>query len=152
MEAGAAASGQRAVVYTIDGTRNPELFLPTELFDALLSGLQPNAAKAVRQRAFYGKAIERLGYDETTFWSKLESASAPYLPIRFQTGNLAVGGQPDVKCHERFAALQAARRAFGPANFNQLLYEVVAPTMQFSEASADPDPIAMHLRIEKGCE
>src|SRR5581483_4025186 len=109
-EANAVEGGKRGVVYTIDGTRNPELLLPTELFDALLSGLQPNATMATRQRAFYGRIIKKLGYDEADFWSQLESASASYLPIRFQAGNLAVDGQPDVKCHARFIALEQARR------------------------------------------
>lgn len=150
-----AAHDDRAIVHTIDGSRNPELLLRSELFDALMTALQPDAAMATKQRGFYGSAIRALGYEESEFWSRLESASDAYLPIRFSSADRALARDTatpaDEKCRSRYAALQRAQRAFGRAAFDRVLYEAVAPTMQFSEATADPDPVQMHLRIERGC-
>ena len=142
----AARPAAATVVYRIDGSRNPELFLPTEVFDAILSGLGPDEALSARQRAYYQPAISGLGYDPDTFWAALKTLSADYLPIRF--GRHTAG---ETQCRQRFDALAASRAWFGQTAFDRILYAVVAPTMVFSETTLDPDPINAHRRAEMGC-
>jgi len=76
--------------------------------------------------------------------------------MRFGAGHMITreqaGAQATAQCRERFAALQEARDTFGRQAFDALLYKVVAPTMQFSESTADPDPVATYLLAERGCQ
>jgi hypothetical protein len=154
-EESAGTSGKQPVVYMIDGSRNPELFLPYELFDGLLAGLNPNEEARHKQRAYLQESIRRLGYDDEAFWALLESISAKYLPLRFgqkkTLSSVEVNAIAATKCQERYDALEAARALFGRKKFDIVLYTVMAPVSQYSEATLDDDPGAMHRRAETGC-
>jgi hypothetical protein len=152
---GAGTSGKQPVVYMIDGSRNPELFLPYELFDGLLAGLNPNEEARHKQRAYLQESIRRLAYDDEAFWALLESISAKYLPLRFgqkkTLSSVEANAIAATKCQERYDALEAARALFGRKKFDIVLYTVMAPVSQYSEATLDDDPGAMHRRAETGC-
>ncbi|MEA2337414.1 MAG: hypothetical protein QOE82_1421 [Thermoanaerobaculia bacterium] len=140
---------RRALVYDIDGSRNPELFLSFELFDMLLSGFTPDDAHRAKQRQFYSQSIRHLGYEPEMFWTSLASVSGNYLEI----GNESCSSKEcaDARCTGRYDALEAARRLFGRENFNRLLYVVVAPTMKQSTATLDTGHRAALQREETGC-
>jgi hypothetical protein len=134
--------------YLIDGRRNPELFLPHELFDMLLSGLTPDESLRAKQRASYQASLRSLGYDDVAFWNALASVSGEYLTIRFENSEEAFRQ----RCHARFEALQSARKLFGPAKFDRVLYTVIAPTAFTSAtASHDTDFEAELRRNAQGC-
>jgi len=143
--------------YVVDGQRNPELFLPHELFDLLLSGLTPDESLRVKQRAFYQASLRRLGYDDTAFWNALASVNGEYVLIKFSPSQSQFGSTAsmqavaDSRCRARFTALEAARRLFGRAAFDRLLYTVVAPTARTSAAGFDPHPEVALRRAEEGC-
>lgn len=148
-------SERQPFVHGIDGSRNPELFFPYELFDGLVTGLSPNESMRVKQRAYLRKSIRARGYDDEVFWDALESVSAKYLPLRFGKTYPAPPAEIEAaavaKCRERYDALEAARVLFGRRRFDVLLYTVMAPVSQFSEATFDADPSAKHRRADKGC-
>ena len=131
--------------HVIDGRRNPELFLPHELFDALMTGLTGDGTLRGKQRAYYGRAIRAFGYDDAEFWAQLESVSALYLAVRSS-------GRADAVCGARHDALQAARELFGRERFDEFLYVVIAPSSQKSEAATDAGHLAEELRrAVRGC-
>jgi hypothetical protein len=141
--------------YVIDGRRNPELFLPHELFDALLSGLSADETERANQRAFFAGAIRRFGYDDAVFWTSLESVAADYLPTKNMS---CAGSRSEVslcvrrRCVSRYHALETARSVFGSENFDRFLYTVIAPTMQLASASLDKN-LGVSLRnAEFGCQ
>jgi hypothetical protein len=152
-----ATDSKASLSYVIDGGRNPELFLPHELYDMLLSGLTPDESLRSKQQGFYRASLRKLGYDDTAFWNALASVSGAYLPVRFGSQQSsffsAKGGRVavDARCSARFDALEAARRLFGHAEFDRVLYTVVAPTMMKSSATYDPHPEEALRRAEEGC-
>jgi hypothetical protein len=143
------ASG-RPFTYEIDGRRNPELFLPFELFDMLLFGLTPDESHRTKQRLFFRKSIHSLGYEDEMFGSSLASVSGDYLEIRNRE-DCNDKACSDARCTARYDALEAARQLFGEAKFNRILYTVVAPTMQQSTATLDSGHRVALQREEMGC-
>ena len=133
----------------IDGRRNPELFLPHELFDSLLGGLSQNSATRQSQRKFYSKSLRSLGYDEQSFWPNLESVSTGYLAVK--EGECRGQQCSDTRCAARFDALQAARDLFGREEFDRLLYVMVAPRMNSALATLDRNYRENLRRQEMGC-
>src|SRR5438067_4663940 len=115
--AASSPSAREAHVYSVDGSTNPELLLPHELFDGLLTGLTPDNEQRARQQEFYAPALRAFGYDPDAFWSALSSVSGSYLLVRFAQGSTGI----DVMCHARYDAFQSARRLFGPKTFDRLL-------------------------------
>jgi hypothetical protein len=127
----------------LDGRVNPELFLPHELFDGLLTTFMADEKLAAKQRGLYGPLIRQLGYDDREFWNTLQSLSSGYLPYRFGS----IGSTPEKvakwtaeKCSERHRALEAARSVYGAREFDRLLYVVVAPTAQHSGSASGGTP------------
>jgi hypothetical protein len=142
---------QNRVRYGIDGARNPELFLPHELFDYLAKGVGSEAWLRSQVRQHFAGHLRSVGFDPDEFWPALESVATPYLPWVERRGSLTVGERND-KCHARYAALEAARDRFGRAEFDRMLYTVVAPAMQFSAATNLPDPGVDLRREAMGCQ
>jgi hypothetical protein len=142
--------------YLIDGKRNPELFLPHELFDMLLSGLTADESLRSKQQAFYRAWLRSFGYDDVAFWNALASVSGEYLVIRFGPPQLGFGSNEsatvaqDSLCNARLKALESARRLFGRKKFDWMLYAVVAPTAWKSEAGFLPHP-EVRLKQEEEC-
>jgi hypothetical protein len=140
--------GHGKVVYVIDGARNPELFLPSELFDVLLrKAFAADEAKRAAARTSIRPALAPLAQDEKAFWDKLEAITAKYVTMKFGFA----GSDPDARCRARYDALEAAREAYGRYEFDRFLYTVFAPAMSSSEATSDPDPAARRRREENGC-
>lgn len=144
------ATAEKALVYVIDGRRNPELFLPHELFDLLVSGLTTDQVLQHKQRSFYGPFIRAMGLDEGEFWRDLSTAAGRYVQMKY--GDLGPEPTDDARCRARHEALQLARQAFGYEQFDRILYTVVAPTAQYSAASSGGDPAVALRRAEEGCQ
>ncbi len=155
---------ERDVVY---GTRNPELFLPFEVYRHLISTVFTTnlGARGVFRDGFLERASAlALGPD---FWERLEEAVRPDLQARAEVRALAArlasapeSGKADLSremdqtqslgCRTREQGLEAARRAFGQEVFDQFLYIGVAPGMGL--ASVDSHVSADHLRyLSGGC-
>jgi len=116
----------RYETYVIDGCRDPELFLPTELFDALLLRLDQSDGAFASKR----DALERI--------------SARYREAK------RAKADPDELCRLRALALAMARAEFGAAAFDRFLYEAVAPSLSMSFRRSED--AAERLRDqEQGC-
>jgi hypothetical protein len=137
--------------YRIDGGRNPELFLPHELFDSLLRGVasEEPVRSQVRQNSAAG--LRGAGFDPDLFWPALESIAAPCVSWIGRRGGQSRQDQYE-KCHARYVALEAARQRFGPAQFDRMLYMVVAPEKQFSVGTNFPNPKEDLRREAAGCQ
>jgi hypothetical protein len=144
--AGVEKADQRNVtVYRIDGRRNPDLFLPHELFDGLLTALVPDARRREQQRTAYGPGIRALGFNEADFWEQLEAIASDYVALKHSSPD----SNEAALCRARHDALRAARNSFG--SFDALLYSVIAPARQVSVAT-DTDDAARLIAAEKGCQ
>ena len=131
----------------VDGARNPELLLPSELFPQLLKtgfNPDPDARKLYRSR-IEPVAIE-LGIGPE-LWPTLKEVAAGILPS-------ASGKRPtwEELCRGHFEALTAARKAFGQKSFDRLLYEAVAPGLKISLAGAGPELEKQLRDMEDGCQ
>lgn len=133
----------------VDGKRNPELLLPTELFEGLLSAYTRDPELRRKQRWLWGRGMRRMGIDDAQFWPKLESIASEYIELRWGAlSDRHTQEHWEATCRARYEALQAARNTFG--GFDVLLYTVVAPHYQSSSSS----PMAgARLRAqERGCQ
>ena len=155
-----ASPASAAPVDVISGKTHPELFMPTELFEDVVRG----AFLVDHWQDAYAAAVQKAGLPKD-FANTLEGISASYLPLLTeklqiaQRRNLMSAAERAVAiarlaelepriCHERQAALHAARGRFGPA-LDRFLYESIARsrTTYLSELS---DPTVLTAR-EKGC-
>lgn len=139
------------VAYRIDGRRNPELFLPHELFDSLVTGLVPDIELRTKQRVFFESKIRAFGFDADLFWAELSSVSQEYVSVKYDNSRVASPVTAHDHCRARFLALQAARRSFGHNRFEQFLYEVIAPSKQMSSVTGGSDPASQLRDADKGC-
>jgi len=144
--------------YIIDGHRNPELFLPHELYDMLLSGLTPDESLRIKQRSFYEPLLKQMGYDAAAFWNALTSVNGEYLLVKFGdrpsgfASKATMQAEVNARCRARFKALEAARRLFGRTAFDRLLYTVIAPTTTESMSTTSDAHLEDDLRsAERGC-
>lgn len=144
----AAERPEGVITYVIDGRRNPELFLPHELFSSLLTGVRLREPLRTKQRGFFRESIRRFGFEDELFWRELERAAAD-LTSMLETKR--VDASPDEGCRQRHRALQTAREIFGRQRFDRFLYEVVAPAAQQSSATNVSDPAAALKREAEGC-
>jgi hypothetical protein len=133
--------------YVIDGARNPELFLPHELFEGLLTAFQPDEFMQDAQRELYGRLLGEFGWDAEMFWPTLEQLSADYLQLRYRTES----ADPTARCRARFEALQQARKAFGMKEFDAFLYRAIAPHGQSALVTNEPNPAARLRHEARGC-
>ncbi|HEX8407451.1 MAG TPA: hypothetical protein VF883_01200 [Thermoanaerobaculia bacterium] len=140
------AVDDRAVVsYVIDGRRNPELFMPHELFATLLTVVLPQEPLRSRQRDYYREDIRRFGFDDSAFWTNLEHAVSTAAPLAQWSA------QPGEElCRMRHRALQSARAFFGD-RLDAFLYEVIAPSQQHAVTTNLTDPAAALKRAAQGC-
>ena len=72
------SADRERVSYVIEGRRNPELFLPHEIFDSLVGAVDPRAEVRLRAQASLAPGIRALGLDDATFWLELEAAAGGY--------------------------------------------------------------------------
>jgi hypothetical protein len=135
------ASDPNATVYDrIDGSRDPHLFFPFELFDSLVR--MSYADEFITRRASRERVagdLEAIGLP-ADFWDSLELISTAYRTDRKDAEHYRLSRRPEAEkhaaldviykrmCHDRRAAMREAQERFGP-KFNQFLYAAIAPTM-----------------------
>jgi len=148
------------IVDVIDGSRNPELFLPVELFEMLVT----RGYVGDTWRDDYDLRLASAGLPGN-FWHRLETIDEQYIhDLRaeyevLERGKSAdesarsrideeVAGLTTTLCRERADALIAARNEFGVA-LDRFLYTVVAPgTAMYFEEPQNP---AQLRSAERGC-
>lgn len=138
-------TAQHMLSYVIDGGRNPELFLPHELFAGLLTGVVTSEPLRSRQRDYYRAGVLQFGFDEATFWRELELLTIA------AANRQGLGASAEQLCREEYDMLQAARRVFGTERFDRFLYAVIAPSKQQWSSTNEPEPAAALLRVSRGC-
>ena len=167
---GAAVAKGRDVV---QGDKNPELFLPSELYRGLLMRAfspVPEASQGFRDGYQSKSAGLRIDDD---FWQRLERTARPYLDSikaqlalvkEYQTAHPGRRAEIDRQDDERgmtdcrlvIQNLEAARATFGREAFDRFLYEAVAPSMLSASVfgtSDDSYVSADHLRyLAGGCQ
>lgn len=131
----------------VDGSKNPELLLPSELFRVLLKrGFDENldARETYRERVEY--VARELGIGPE-LWPSLKELASGLLPSDFGDRRPTW----EELCRGNFEALAAAREAFGEKAFDRMLYEAVAPGLKLS-AKGDGPELEKQLRdMEDGC-
>lgn len=139
----------------IDGSVDPELFLPVELVTRLvLNTNTPNE----RMREVYRAAIASRGWNYEQFWGALNSAAAPYLSLMQQSGVLQreTRGRADLSqlapqiCAASFDLLDTAYKTFGQQQFAEFLYSNVAPPIRTSIADYADTADALRKK-DRGC-
>ena len=138
--------------YAIDGSVDPALLLPHELFRALISGLSPIPESRERQREALRIGVKRFWSDESRFWAQLSSVTGSYVEdVYSNVPPLFERATYDQRCRVAYDALTAARLHFGGERFDQFLYEVMAPHTWVGAATNATDPAEELRRIAGGC-
>lgn len=143
----------------IDGTRDPALFTPAEVFDGLLFAFYdlPDTRKQIRDAV--NRELPALYVSPDEFWNSLEQIAGKYIDRNqemFHGRGLTSRKEQNEFCAMRIDALSAARARFGDG-FDRLMYVAVAPKMSSvggSSSSNRPparDPIRELRRKEGGC-
>lgn len=135
--------------YIIDGSRNPELFLPSELVEGLLiSGFDPDLTRRHLSRDLYREGISTLGLTEDEFWSLLLS-----IEDRSRTAAEKSSADVDVvQCRTLAGILDTFRKRFGHQRFDQFLYKTMAPHAVTSNVTNSATATKEELRQkELGC-
>ncbi len=133
--------------YTIRGWEHPHLLLPHEVFQALMTGFDPDPEIRNKQRELLREPLEARGYEADLFWAQLESVSSRYAALRHRDEDAT----EEERCRAAFTALESARTLFGRDHFDRFLYEAVAPGMSFSISTNAPDPSQRLRWIANGC-
>lgn len=150
----------RSATDVIDGARNPELFLSSEVFERLMT-----LAFALGDdwRGVWSRQVREAGLPRE-FWEQLSAGAQPYiaeLQWRQQALERGRNASPEARaavqrqvvaldaaiCRDGHAALLFARSHFGPA-FDRFLYTAVAPGM--SRYVFDEMPRADRLATRAG--
>ncbi len=152
---------------TIDGKRNPELFMPHELFTSLVADLVRGPAERREQVRAKLSAVIRPSMDPDDFWRRFDAAVAPYVALAereqslVQRINAASAAErtalfdelrlvQEPMCAARARSLRAAAIAIGRQPLYRLLYEAVAPQMAITMSpAADAQQVKF---IAEGCE
>lgn len=150
---------------TLDGADTPELFLPSELFLALLmKGYPPDGRHQADARRSIDERAAALGFG-ADFWKRLGKVAAPYLELRRERDRLSLAPSrsaadekrlagslaPEVLCRVRAEALAAAKAELGEEPFLRLLYSAVAPSLGIGSSIDDGKAAAQLLHVERGC-
>lgn len=167
---GAAVAAGRDVV---QGDKNPELFLPFELYQDLLMRVfspVPEASQVFRD--VYQSKSGGIRIDDD-FWQRLERTARPYLDSietqralakEYQTAHPGRRAEIDRQaedfgkeaCRLNAQNLETARATFGREAFDRFLYEAVATgtsSISVNGTSVDSDLSADHLRyLAGGCQ
>ena len=132
------APGSR--IYLIVGWRNPELFLPHELFESLI-GTDESV------RGVYSEKLGEFGWEAASFWTTLDQISAAYRAIRYKRELDSSAVSP---CRARFDALEHARATFGK-KFDAFLYSALPSGMVVRLSTPEADPAASLRHEARGC-
>jgi hypothetical protein len=150
----------------ISGREHPELVLPSELFDHMMTMAfadDPEVRSIFREAKIPALTGSGLPAD---FWNRMEAISVAYLSDVRQIRDLHKRGVSDaavksriaiqthalenLKCRDRAAAIAAARHDLGE-KFDQFLYEGIAPNMSIAIARLGRISEAREHEIEGGC-
>lgn len=139
----------------IDGSVEPELFLPVELVTRLVLNTD---APDERMREVYRAAIASHGWNYEQFWDGLHSAATPYLSLMKQSGELQrqTRGHADLGhlrlqvCATAVDLLDTAYKTFGQQAFDEFLYRNVAPRIRTSIAD-HADTVDALRKAARGC-
>ena len=147
------STGTTSLEYFIDGRRDPALFMPHELFENLLIVVGSDASVRARGRRVLEPGLISLGFnDPSSFWADLEKDSKPFLVLKAQFVAHDAHFSDKELCAARAAALARVRKRVGSARFDQLLYVLIAPGLQYSQATSFPDPAARLRHEAEGCK
>ena len=158
LSANASAAQQPSLRDVINGSRNPELFLPHELFDSLVR--RGYVGETWRDTETPRLVAMGLGSD---FWERLEDIASIYItdyrrvaemregvrngsPAERRAIEAAIDGMHQRLCRERADALRRAEIEFGPALLKYLYSSIAAERVDYFDAIASAD----HLRAETG--
>jgi hypothetical protein len=150
----------------ISGRDHPELFLPWELFDHMMTMAYADDTE-VRSIFREAKSSSLSGCGlPVDFWDRMEAISVAYLSDGSQLRDLHKQPVSDadvksrmaieshalenLKCRDRADAIAAARHVFGE-KFDRLLYEAIAPSMSIGIGRLGPISEARQREIEAGC-
>lgn len=143
----AQSSSYRKSSNAIVGSRNPELFLPTEVFDMFISmAFSPDLDFRRGSRAQFEPGLRAAGLNPDSFWSDLETIAAPTIRGHIGLAELNLQIAPATAkaragigkrmtevyaglCGPRATDLAKARKYFGARVFDRFLYRTVAPGM-----------------------
>jgi hypothetical protein len=134
-------------VFIIDGSENPEVFLPSEVFSMLIGALDGESPRSDSRR-IYDPALASLGWKPDTFWSDLALIVGPYRLLASQGGKERTDLVSRQICGARVAALNEMRMKY-PA-LDDFLYASVAP--RFTIVSSEIAPAERLAWIEGGCK
>jgi hypothetical protein len=144
--------------YIIDGSRNPELLLPFELFDALMTGWTVVPSLRAKQRAYYAPSIRAAGMNDEALWDALQSVSGEYLLLRYggvqqsQGPSGSTAAADDALCRARYDALEKARALYGREQFDRMLFTAIAPSVRSALATSNAAEHRARLeRADEGC-
>lgn len=145
---------------SISGRETPELFLPTELFDALLNcAFPPDGRNQEEGRAGIEERAAALGFG-ADLWRRLGRISSPFLEVRREHARSAISSKSErgderltiPLCQTRAAAMAAAKAEFGEEAFLRLLYEVVAPSLSKASRIEDRQSFEKNVKwVDGGC-
>ncbi|HYI11547.1 MAG TPA: hypothetical protein VEK57_20995 [Thermoanaerobaculia bacterium] len=145
----------------IEGGRNPELFLPFEIFD-VLAGQIASGIDAATLEAYH--PTDTFALEAPMFWRELDATVAPYLELLRRKAILeqrVASGDEQARndlhalapaaCTARIEALERARASFGTTNFDRFLYLRIAPSMGSTSINA-PHVRSTLQRLNAGCK
>ena len=149
------ASVDPATAFVIDGRRNPELFLPYELLNGLLRGVQAPSEVRAQVRDSYRDFIVSAQWDVDEFWRNLENAAAPHMAAirELHARRSSATASTDVErrvCSTRRGALERMRAIYGHPQFDDFLYRSVAPSL-LVVSRVVPGTVESLQAIEEGC-
>lgn len=150
----------------IDGKRNPELFLPWELYrDAILTYFAMPEDWRARHRALADDEL-RVITDPIVFWETFEKASEPYILLLRREQMLVdrlnaappserramiqqIESEAAPQCAARASGLAAVEKAIGRETLYQFFYEIVAVTHTSTSTGAEqPEQLRF---VSRGC-
>ena len=142
-------------VNIIVGARNPELFLPWELFNHLMNTVTlPEEDARDYCRRNYLERADSLDVPPD-FWSRLEKATVAFRTAIDAKRKMEMAGftrEMETRemelCSARATALRNARAEFGGAWFDRFLYTAVTPSIIIRATDETADE---HRWIEGGC-
>ena len=132
--------------FVIEGSKNPELFLPHELMSFLITDVMLPGDD--RHRATYDPVLADFHWEPATFWNDVRSAAAEYLRLADQVpGRGRSKLVSEQLCGFRAAALAELRQKY--PRFDEFLYVAVAPR---ETVSGDLSSAEWLLWLECGCK
>ena len=155
--------------FVVDGYRNPELLMPSEIMAHLHRAYDDSDHTRKRTREKWLARAASLQLDDR-FFEQLEKVVQIYVDAEIELIHLFDRRQSarpeeqmeftreifrvaDSRCFLRTQALAAARQAFGRDSFDRFLYTAMAPdVIVMSPSASRASATNALLRIERGCQ